>query len=179
MTAMAHAIAETLEWTRLVHEGWLRRLLRACASALGLTLLLVWASLLCAQFVGGPVSYVLVSGTSMEPLLHTGDLAVVVRRDSYAVGDVVAYRVPEGDVGAGALVIHRIVDRTRDGFVYRGDNRSGVDLWEPTDKEIVGSLWFYAPHAGLALQMLRAPIVLGVLAALLAFVAVLRRTPRT
>jgi signal peptidase I len=177
VNVMATAVAETLQRPRSLDWSF-RRLLRALASGLGLALAIVWALLVCQQFVGGPMSYVMVSGTSMEPLLHTGDLAVVLRRDSYEVGDVVAYHVPQGDVGAGALIIHRIVHETRDGFVYRGDNRDGIDLWQPTEKEIEGALWLYVPHAGLVFQLLRAPLVLGVLAAIAAFVVVLRRTPR-
>jgi signal peptidase len=154
----------------------LRQYVRPVLSGAGIAVLAVWAAVLAGQF-SGVVSYVLVSGTSMEPLLHTGDLAVVVRRGSYERGDVVAYRVPEGDVGAGALVIHRIVGETEDGFVYRGDNRRGIDLWQPTEDDIAGAMWFQVPNAGLALQILRAPLILGLLAAIAVFVAVLRRRP--
>jgi len=32
----------------------------------------------------------------MEPAIHAGSLVVVMSRSEYGVGDVVAYRVPEG-----------------------------------------------------------------------------------
>src|SRR5688572_19635960 len=65
--------------------------------------LLVWPG-----FLRGGTAYVIVSGNSMDPTLHAGDLVLTVRRGSYNVGDVVAYRIPEGQPGAGVLVIHRI-----------------------------------------------------------------------
>ena len=40
---------------------------------------------------------------SMEPSLKNGDLVLALKNTSYAAGDVVAYRIPEGEPGAGAL----------------------------------------------------------------------------
>ncbi|MCH8920200.1 MAG: S24 family peptidase, partial [Chloroflexi bacterium] len=55
--------------------------------------------------LGGDVSYVMVRGVSMEPTLHPGELAVMRTQDGYKPGDVVAYRVPEDEFGAGAVII--------------------------------------------------------------------------
>src|ERR1700757_3061859 len=84
---------------------------------------LLWFCL--PQALGGRAGWVLVSGTSMLPHLHTGDLVLVEHRSSYHVGEVVAYRVPEGPVGAGHVVIHRIVGgNSRAGWKMKGDNRT-------------------------------------------------------
>src|SRR5437868_9645307 len=40
--------------------------------------------------LGGPATFVVVQGVSMEPTYHTGDLVISHRQSSYAVGDVVA-----------------------------------------------------------------------------------------
>ena len=80
--------------------------------------LLVWPG-----FLHGGTAYVIVSGNSMDPTLHGGDLVLTVRHSSYDVGDVVAYRIPEGQPGAGVLVIHRIdpVTGPEGGLRERGD----------------------------------------------------------
>jgi signal peptidase I len=131
---------------------------------------LVWGLLAVAlwqvwpQTVGGPMAYVRVSGTSMEPGLRTGDLVAVKRRDAYAVGDVVAYRVPEGEVGARQVVIHRLVAGDgRTGWVALGDNRRSVDPWRPTDEHVVGEMVWSSAGRGDDLQRLAEPVPLGLL----------------
>jgi len=137
-----------------------------------------WAVLLSPRFVGGPGSYVLVSGTSMEPLLHNGDVVVARERSSYEVGDVVAYRVPEGEAGAGAIVIHRVIGGDANGYLLQGDNRTGRDLWRPKRSDVVGEMWFSVPRAGLYLAILRAPLPLAIAAALFVFFLVVTAKPR-
>jgi signal peptidase len=137
-----------------------------------------WAVLLSPSFVGGPASYVLVSGESMEPLLSSGDVAIARERSSYAAGDIVAYRVPKGEAGAGAIVIHRIVGGDASGYVLKGDNRTGEDLWRPTEGDVLGEMWFSVPRAGFYLLKLRSPLALASLGALFAFFLVVTAKPR-
>ena len=151
----------------------LRRVRSALLWALVLAIAAVWTVALRPQFLGGPTAVVLVSGTSMEPSLKTGDLVLVHRRPSYRVGDVVAYRVPRGSVGAGQVVIHRIVGGSAEaGFVVRGDNRGTDDQWRPKPADIVGTHWADVPTGNRAFAALRSPIVLAVLAAGFVFVLV-------
>jgi len=125
-----------------------------------------WFVALRPQSLGGPAGWILVAGESMEPTIHPGSLVVVTRRVDYAVGDVVAYRVPEGNPGAGGNVIHRIVGGTADdGFIVRGDNTNAPDIWRPKPSEIVGALWLTLPDGALPLLFLRSPIVVASLAA--------------
>src|SRR5579875_1905124 len=77
------------------------------AALVGIAAACLWFGL--PQGLGGRADWVLVSGTSMLPRLHTGDLVLVERRSSYHVGEVVAYRIRKGEIGAGHVVIHRIV----------------------------------------------------------------------
>ena len=87
--------------------------------------------LLPARF-GGPVSYVVVRGTSMEPTYHVGDMLYVREQSSYEIGDVIVYRIPEGAPGEGVQVVHRLVEIRSDGtFTLRGDNRDRADLDHP------------------------------------------------
>ncbi|GAB4329912.1 MAG: hypothetical protein Kow0010_14610 [Dehalococcoidia bacterium] len=125
--------------------------------------LLAMAAALAPVQVGGSVGYVIVSGNSMEPRLHGGDLVLTWRTGEYRPGDVVAYRQPRL-----AYVIHRIIDFDGERFTLKGDNNHFVDSYRPARHEIIGKQWLRIPHAGSALVRLREPgiaaavIVLGV-----------------
>jgi len=120
--------------SRFAHlRAALERTNKVAAIALAVFVCLFWAQYLRPQAFGGSAAYVLVSGKSMLPRYHTGDVVLVLRHSSYRVGQVIAYRVPKGDPMAGAQVIHRIIggDAKR-GFVVQGDNRTQPDVWRPT-----------------------------------------------
>jgi signal peptidase len=118
------------------------------------------------QSLGGRADWVMVSGTSMLPRLHTGDLVLVERRSSYHVGEVVAYRVPKGQVGAGHVVIHRIVGGNgRTGWRMKGDNRTAPDLWYPTNHDVVGAKQLRIPDAWFVLRIFHMPVLLALFAA--------------
>jgi signal peptidase I len=122
------------------------------------------------QRLGGRADWVMVSGTSMLPSFHTGDLVLVEHQSSYHVGDVVAYRVPKGQVGAGYVVIHRIVGGNgRTGWRMKGDNRTAPDLWNPTDHDVIGSKLVRIPQAWFVLRLLHMPVMLGLFAGFAAF----------
>lgn len=138
-----------------------------------------WAVLLRPTFLGGPVTYVIVTGTSMEPTVHPGDVLVMRRHRGYRVGDLVAYRVPVEGPFRDARVVHRIVGGSPEaGFVVRGDNRPTADLWRPRPRDVVGRAWLRLPGVGRFLLRLRSPLVVAGLAGSLAFVCVLTWPPR-
>src|SRR5437899_6149235 len=98
----------------------------AIAAQLAFVAALVWFCW--PQGLGGRSGWVMVSGTSMLPRLHTGDLVLVERQSSYHAGEVVAYHVPKGQVGAGHVVIHRIIGGNgKTGWTMKGDNRTAPD----------------------------------------------------
>jgi signal peptidase I len=144
--------------------GWLKpKAVVIALVQLGLVAAMLWFCL--PQSLGGRAGWVVVSGTSMLPHMHTGDLALVERQSSYHVGEVVAYRVPQGQVGAGYEVIHRIVGgNARKGWVMQGDNRTLPDLWHPHNSDIVGARLIWIPKAYLLLRFLHTPLLLGLLA---------------
>ena len=143
----------------------IRRLLRVIA----VLAFAGWFLALRPQSLGGPAAWILVAGESMEPNIHAGSLVVVMVRTEYSVGDVVAYRVPEGDPGEGSNVIHRIVGGSAaEGFTLRGDNTSGPDIWHPRRSDILGAAWLILPNAVLPILFLRSPIVIASVAAAVA-----------
>jgi signal peptidase len=151
-----------------------RRVLSLLSTLLLLAALAGWSVYLRPAALGGSATFVIVSGSSMEPVLHHGDLAVVRSQDSYVPGDVVAFEVPEGQPGAGALVIHRIVSGNRhDGFTTRGDNRDLPDLWRPREEDVVGRLSLHVPAVGSGVVAVGSPLGAGASAGLLVFVYVL------
>jgi signal peptidase len=146
--------------------GWLT------AVALGL-LVLGWFAVLRPAVLGGPASYILVAGTSMEPTLQPGSLVIAERQASYAIGQVVAYRIPD-EPGKGLNVIHRIVGGSAEqGFILRGDNVPASDLWRPKGGDILGTAEVVLPGAESAIRVLRSPILVASVAAGLATFLVL------
>ena len=124
--------------------------------------------------LGGHTSYVIVSGTSMEPGLHTGDLVLARPAAHYEPGQTVAYRVPKGEPGEGFMVIHRIVGTNADGtFLVQGDNKQAPDQWHPAATDVVGRRWVMVPQGGRWLLWLRNPIVFGGLVASLTVASLL------
>ena len=120
-----------------------------------------WWAFLRPSSLGGPVTFITVTGSSMEPGMHTGDLAVMYRQPDYARGDVVAFRAtPEGGApGEGAFVIHRIKTGSgTDGFVMRGDNNAWDDPWTPTADEVAGEMVLHVPGFGSAMSWIAQPV---------------------
>jgi signal peptidase I len=145
-----------------------RRAFSAAGTLIAVALVVAWALLLRPTFLGGPTSYVLVAGKSMEPTMHTGDLALLRHSRRYARGQVIAYHVPPGEPGAGALVIHRIIGGSPSaGYRTQGDNRDRPDLWRPRPADIDGRMWLHLPDAGRFFALARTPLIMATLAALL------------
>lgn len=139
---------------------------RLCRIAFGLALLAIATVYLLPVKQGGAASFVIVTGTSMEPSLHTGDLVIARRQAHYRVGDVVAYRVPNG-VGKGLTIVHRITSMASDRtFRARGDNRTYEDQWTPSTSDIAGILWASMPRAGWVYAYAVSPVGMALLASL-------------
>jgi signal peptidase I len=130
-----------------------------------------WLLFLRPPLLGGATTLVIVSGASMEPRLHPGDLVLVRREVLYDRGDVVVFRVRAGEPGAGAMVVHRIIGGSAaSGYRVQGDNRALADLWRPRGDDIVGRSLVTVPNAGHLIATLGTPLGAGAVAGLLVFV---------
>ena len=148
-------------------SGKVPRILSAIAAV---SFALLWFAFARPQALGGPITYIGVSGTSMLPTLRTGDLVVVRKSESYGIGDVVVYTIPEGETAAGEHVIHRIVGGDAvDGFVMKGDNNTEIDRLKPTPDQIIGGETMRLPYVASLLRYLRRPWVLGLVIGVLTF----------
>ncbi len=136
-----------------------RRIRKILFSALGLIILgTAWFYFAPTQ-LGGSTTYVVTHGTSMEPHFHTGDLAIVRGQSNYHVGEVVAYHNHQ----LHTIVLHRIVGREGDRYLFKGDNNNFVDPEHPVASQLIGALWIHIPGVGLRLQSIRSPLVMGIL----------------
>lgn len=124
----------------------------AGAAAAAAALAVGWLFFAPTQF-GGSTSYAVVVGSSMEPLLHRGDLALIRTNDGYGAGDVVLYDNEE----LGGKVLHRILHSEGGRYVLKGDNNDFIDDARPTSAQIVGRMWITAPKLGLAIDWAREP----------------------
>ena len=99
----------------------------------------------------------------------------------YRKGDVVAYQVPARQIGAGLVVIHRIVGTREDGYTMRGDNNNVADPWQPRSSDILGKAWMSIPGLGRVLAAIHQPVLLAALAAAVVVTMVLawKRGPGT
>lgn len=133
-------------------KRWRRGLAGTSLVLLGLLLATYWPAVL-----GGATTYVTTRGSSMEPLFNQGDLALVKAADSYAIGDVVAYR--SATLG-GTTVLHRIKGGDAGGFTTQGDNNTFLDPDNPTAEDLIGKLAVRLPFGGRLLPALRLGIPL-------------------
>lgn len=79
---------------------------------------------------------------SMEPTLDTRDVIIIapVRPTDYEVGDIISYRLPKriADLAGVAGCVHRIVAKTPEGYITKGDNNDEADFWVVTPDLIKG-----------------------------------------
>ena len=123
--------------------------------------------------VGGAATYVTVSGNSMNPTFHTGDMVVLVRATNYQVGDIIAYH---SRLLGGVVIIHRIIRTTDDGrFVTKGDHNEFVDPYDPRPSDVLGRRALRVPGASQIPSLVQRPAGAATLAAL-AGVVLVRRT---
>ena len=130
--------------------GWPRRVV-AAACLIGVVALWFFLG---PRFLGGPITYTVISGQSMEPVLVADDLALIRERSDYKIGDAIAYR--SRSLG-GLVVLHRIVAIDGERFVMKGDNNDFLDSDQPREQDVLGQLWVDVPGGGIAFGYLRSP----------------------
>ncbi len=105
------------------------------------TSVLLVAGLVVALFGLGFHFYV-VETPSMATKAPVGTLVVVHAKDTYAVGDVISYQAKT------RVYTHRIVDRTAQGWITKGDLNGAADPLPVTDDQIIGTVDFYGKYIG-------------------------------
>lgn len=112
---------------------------------LSITVIIIAASCLVLQYKPA----IVVSG-SMEPMIKTGSLLLVDKKDkNIEIGDVIAYKNHNMEVS------HRVVEITSNGYVTKGDNNDNVDFYQVRESDITGTVIFSIPKLGYALDWVR------------------------
>ncbi|MEO7589458.1 MAG: signal peptidase I [Arachnia sp.] len=158
-----------LEWD-LVHtdqQSPTKR--RGVRRVLGWPLLIVMIVALWPATWGGLTGVAVVTGNSMERVYDPNDVLLTLRQSAYAVGDVISYKVPMDQDGAGRSVTHRIVavDDSGEGpmFITQGDSNPSVDPWMVKAADITGKAVLRIPRIGSAFSG-SAGLLLGAVAGL-------------
>ncbi len=102
-------------------------------------------------------SYTVLSG-SMEPEFYPGDLVVSLHKNRANIkeGDIITFR--END----EIVTHRIIDKTQEGYITKGDNNNAADSFAVSNDNIIGKVLFDIPNAGYIIQFLAKPMVIAI-----------------
>jgi signal peptidase I len=126
-----------------------------------------WVVLAVAAFVlwperwGGTMTYVITSGTSMQPGFEQGDLAILRSSSDYGPGDVAAYNSKE----LKRIVMHRITKESEQGYTFQGDNNDFLDPETVTEEQLLGELVVRVPGVDRYLTWFLKPVNLVIAAA--------------
>lgn len=103
--------------------------------------------------LGGSTGYAVIVGTSMEPRLHRGDVALVRQSSAYRVGDVVAYHSRTLD----RTVLHRIIHLHDGRYIFKGDANNFIDPGEAHSSDLIGRYWFKVGGAAPVVEWVQRP----------------------
>lgn len=139
-----------------------------------LVVLGAWYLTLAPSVIGGPATFVMVQGQSMEPMLYTGDLVVARRQDHYQVGDKVVFAVARGHV------IHELHSGSEKSvWLTKGINNDWIDPWTIPNSDIAGRYWFSIPGFSQKLQFPRQnPLIFGLVCGAVTLLSLVPRRRR-
>ena len=117
-----------------------------------------WNSSIVGKAIPMPLGFGLaeVLSDSMYPTIKTGDVIMVVPKDEYKVGDIVAFE-------DGAIIVtHRIIDENEDGtFVTKGDYEgNSVDTLPLQEKYIIGKVVKTFAGLGGFVSIMQSPLMI-------------------
>ena len=87
---------------------------------------------------------------SMEPKIKTGSICYVnTRTKDFHTGDVITFKT------GGKTVTHRIIGKSGNALMTKGDNNRVNDPWTVDQSQIIGKAMTSVPYAGYATKMLQ------------------------
>ena len=128
----------------------------------------------------------LVQGTSMEPVLHAGDVVMIktIPISQVQIGDIVAYETPivvSDSIMAPPAILHRVIKvksgRSGPVLTTKGDN-TYVDPWPVDADSFIGVQILSIPYIGIPLVYATSPtglltVSIGALVVLLAYLVII------
>ena len=106
----------------------------------------------------------------MLPTILPGSMVIARENPPYEVGDIVAFEQRVGR--ASQIIVHRIVDQEKGGWIMKGDNNPGKDAGIHKDKTIRGKLIISVPYVGDTLSLFRNPTVLIITGVILGLIEI-------
>ena len=79
------------------------------------------------------------------------DMIIIHKTDNYDIDDIITFQQGE------RLVTHRIVDKTNDNYITKGDYNNIVDQQNVSNDNVIGKVAFVIPKCGLYIGYLQTP----------------------
>ncbi len=123
-----------------------------------LAIAFVAALALTARIPGTHIEVRSVESDSMEPVIKTGGLVLIMPSEEYAIGDIITVGAKARE---SAPTTHRIISiRTENGAKYyttKGDANEDADVGEASAESVVGHVLVTIPYAGYVLAFAKQP----------------------
>ena len=111
-------------------------------------LILVAMPIICTMAPTGPVKFMTVTGSSMEPTITASDIIVVnTARTQPVAGDIVSYHHIFNE-NQRFIVTHRVVGVVKDGYRTKGDAYTKADGYTVAPEDVIGIMRFKIPFIG-------------------------------
>lgn len=95
---------------------------------------------------------------SMADSININDMVLIKSFESYDVNDVIMFKRNSN------FVTHRIIEKTEEGFITKGDANNTQDEWVVKEDEIVGKSVLVIPKVGFVLDYFKTPAgLIGIL----------------
>lgn len=124
------------------------------------TIIIVGIIFIILYFIG--IQPFVVESGSMEPKIQTGSVCFINKLTKYEnikENDIIAFKLP-----TGALVTHRVIKVTDEGFETKGDNNDSSDGISTTKDNYIGQNIFSIPKIGFIVKLIqttRGKIIFG------------------
>jgi signal peptidase len=100
-----------------------------------------------------------VESDSMEPVIKTGGLVLIMPSEEYAIGDIITFGAKARET---APTTHRIISiRNENGakfYTTKGDANEDADVGEASAESVVGHVLVTVPYAGYVLAFAKQPL---------------------
>lgn len=123
-----------------------------------ITNIATWGIVLCSMALIGAlfiprffgIRPFIVLSSSMEPAVHTGSLAYIREAEGpFDEGDIIAFHMD------GMPVVHRVAERTDEGYVTKGDANAAPDMSIIKPGQVLGECVLAVPGAGYMISSAR------------------------
>ncbi len=111
-------------------------------------LIIIGLPIICTMVPTGPVKFMTVTGSSMEPTITDSDIVIVnTVKTQPEVGDIISYHHTFNE-NQSFIVTHRVVELVNEGYVTQGDAFSKPDGFIVAPEDVIGIMCFKIPYIG-------------------------------